>query len=194
MAHITQINESIETLQNAEKVTKAVLSELSRSILEYICVDTDDGKASEDSQVANRLIDVLTPVNKKVAVEFFVKMLPFHVLRTEEGEFQAFAKKDKKQWESKVDKIVEFLSDPHQNIWTWAERNIELVSKPMDFAKLNQAMGQLIKKATKAKLGHDHIVQAMLANGISMEDMMVVIKAAIVEQPKPEEQEQLKAA
>jgi len=190
MAHIAKINASIETIQNAEKVTKAVLSEVSRLILEYICIDTDDGKASEDSQVANRLIDVLTPVNRKVAIEFFVKLLPFHVIRSEEGEFIGFGKKDKKQWEPKVEKIVEFLADPHQNIWTWADRNIELVAKPMDFAKLNQAMGQLIKKAEKAKLGHENVVRALLANGISIEDLMLVIKQAAEDAPNEEQQEE----
>lgn len=188
MAHIAQINTKIESIENAEKITKVVLSELSREILEYICLDTADGKASEDSQVANRLVAVLTPVNKKVAIEFFTKILPFHVTRDEEGAFVSFGKKDKKAWEKKVDYIKEFLADPHQNIWTWADRNIEIVAKPMDFAKLNQAMGQLVKKAEKANLGHSNIVRALLANGITTDDILATLKAMADEEPKEQEQ------
>ena len=188
MAHIANINTKIDSIESAEKITKVVLSELSREILEYICIDTADGKASEDSQVANRLIGVLTPINKKIAIEFFRKILPFHVTRDEEGTFVSFGKKDKKAWEKKVDYIKEFLADPHQNIWTWADRNIELVAKPMDFAKLNQAMGQLIKKADKANLGHNNIVRALLANGVTTDDILATLKAMADEQPKEQEQ------
>lgn len=191
MAAIQKINELIEALGNAEKVTKESLITLSRDVLEYIMVDQGNGKASEDSQVANRLLDVLTPVNKKVCIAFLSHFLAFHTSKNEEGEFVSFGKKDKQHWDKKLDLVISFLAEPHNNVWTWADRNIEIAPKPMDFAKLNQAMGQLIKKAEKAHLGHENVIRAMLANGISLDELLVVIKAA-GEQDKPaEEQDKL---
>lgn len=180
MANLARINELIESIGNAERITKAALSELSRSVLEYIVVNDGvegNNKGSEDSQVANRLIDALTPVNRKVAIAFFTKYLAFHAELDEDGQHVAFRGKDKKQWNRKTDMVREFLTDPHNNIWTYAQREIDIVPKPMDFAKLNQAVGQLIKKANKAKLGNQSVVQAMLSNGITVEDLLAVINA-----------------
>lgn len=186
MAQLIRINELIDQIGNAERITKAALLELSRTVLEYIVVnDGTEGnnKGSEDSQVANRLLDVLTPVNRKVAQAFFRHFLAFH-WNEEESKFSG---KDKKQWQRKLELVQEFLAEPHNNIWTWADRNIDIAPKPMDFAKLNQAMGQLIKKADKANLGHGNIVRAMLANGVTGEEILAVIQAMADEMPQEAE-------
>ena len=194
MAQLNKINELIASLGDAEKITKAALSVLSRDVVEYIMVNDGvegNNKGSEDSQVANRLLDVLTPVNKKVAIAFFSHFIAFMHVTDGGGEFSAFGKKDKKQWESKLDKAKEFLADPHANIWSWADRNIDIAPKPMDFAKLNAAMGQLIKKADKAALGHDNIIRAMLANGISLDELLAVIHAEGDKAPVPANDEEV---
>lgn len=195
MAQLNKINELIEQIGAAECITKATLSTLSRDVIEYIMVNDGvegNNQGSADSQVANRLLDVLTPVNKKVAIAFFSHFLAFHHVTEEDGSFTAFGKKNKKDWEGKLDKAKEFLADPHSNLWSWAERNIEVVPKPMDFAKLNAAMGQLIKKADKAALGHDNIIRAMLANGIGLDELLAVIHAE--GNKAPEQQEEKEAA
>ncbi len=179
MANLNNINNLIDEIGKAERITKDALRILSRELLEYIVVNDGvegNNKGSEDSQVANRLIDVLTPVNRKVAIAFLRHFLAFHIKEDEDGKFIAFTGKDKKQWQRKLELVQQFLAEPHNNIWTWADRNVDIVPKPMDFAKLNAAMGQLIKKADKAKLGHGNIIRAMLANGITNDEILLVIK------------------
>lgn len=186
MAQRKLIDELISKLGESERVTKDAMRSLSRDVLEYVMVDGGNGKASEDSQVINQLLAVLTPVNKKVAMAFFQHFAAFN-FNADDG---TFGKKDKQQWARKVEKVEEFLKNADNDIWVWADRNIEVAPKPMDFAKLNQAMGQLIKKADKANLGHGNIVRAMLANGISPDELLEVIQAMADEQPGEQVEEQ----
>ena len=62
MANLATINTKIEALAQAEKVTKAVLSELSRELLDYVLVD-----GTHDIAAVNRTLAVLTPMNKQTA-------------------------------------------------------------------------------------------------------------------------------
>lgn len=174
MNKLVSISLKIEQVAGAERITKQILAELSREVLDYVVLD------SQDSQVVNRLLSALTPINKKAATLFFQAFLAFN-FNADDG---AFGKKDKKDWDKKLEKVNEFLADPLNTLWTWADRNIELAPVPMDFAKLNAAMGSLIKKADKAKLGHNNVVRALLANGITTDDILEVLKAMADEQPK----------
>lgn len=187
------INEQIEQLGNSERVTKALLALLSREILEYVIINDGvegNNKGSEDSQVVNRLLNVLTPINLKVAIAFFQHHLAFNF----DKDAMVFGKKDKGQWNRKYELVEKFLADKDNTIWTWADRNIDVAPKPMDFAKLNQAMGQLIKKAEKANLGHDNVVRAMLSNGITPQELLDVIQAAANEPEHKEEVQEQQAA
>lgn len=173
MIEINNLESRIDIVIGNEKITKSMLVDISRDAVQLLMLEAEH----PDSRIVNKLIDGLTPVNKKVAIAYFRHFLAFHILTDEEGSFLSFGGKDKKQWDKKKEAAEEMLADPHQNIWTWADRNIEVAPKPMDFAKLNQAMGQLIKKANKAKLGSQSVVQAMLSNGITVEDLLAVINA-----------------
>lgn len=176
MANINQINELIDAVGNSERITKQALTELSRTILEYVVVNDGvegNNKGSEDSQVVNRLLAALTPVNKKVGMSFFRHFLAFHF--DEEG--MKFGSKNKKQWDKKEELVKEFLGEPHNNIWTWADRNIEIIPKPMDDKKLNAAIGQIVKKATKAGLGHGNIIKALIVNGVDAGEIITILNA-----------------
>lgn len=179
MAQLQVIDANIARLGDAEKVTKDILGILSRDVVEYIMLDNGEGKPSEDSQVANRLLGCLTPMHRKVTEKFLRSVIAFHW----DDENKKFIGKDKKNWQAKQEKAKQLLSDRRSNIWTWADKNVEIIRKPLDFAKLNQAMGQLIKKADKAQLGHDNIIRAMLANGITGEEILTVINAMANEAP-----------
>lgn len=180
MATIELVNGKIETLAANERITKALLSELSREVLEAVCIDEgkDTGKGTEDSRTINELINVLTPVNRKAAILFFKHMVPFVVATNEQGEFHAFGKKDKKNWDDKIEAVREFLADPHQNIWTWAERNIEVEQKPFDVKKVTKVIESALKKANKGD-----VIRAIMAGGLELADILEVIA------PKEEEQE-----
>ena len=96
--------QKIKTLARHEKVSKALIAELSREVLTYVMIDDGTGKASEDSQVMNRLLEVLTPVNKRACYEFFQVFAGFLT----DAESKTFNKKDKARFEEKQKKAKEF--------------------------------------------------------------------------------------
>jgi hypothetical protein len=149
---------SVKALTGAEKVTRSELLTLSRSVLEAL-------HATGDIAYVNNVIKVLTPVNRKVAVLYFKAFSGFSY---SEEEMQ-FSKKDKKNYDAAVLKCIDFLDDPLNNIWSWAERNIDVEPKAFD---INASMGIVMKKALKNNLSHMDILKAVLANGISTDDLI----------------------
>lgn len=110
---------ALRRLGAAERVTKEVLRDLSRSVLEA-------HHATENITYINGLIATLTPMNRKIAILFFKEFSGFRW----NNELTAFEKKDKKVYNFKQELSDKALTDPHFNIWTWAERNVEVEKKP----------------------------------------------------------------
>lgn len=132
MTTINVINENIEKLAAAERITKATLRTLSRDLLEYVLLDKGDGEGSYDIQPVNRVLQVLTPMNRKTAILFFAAHLPFKY--DEDG--VRFGKKGKdKQVEGLTERVAELLEDQDFDIWAWAEANVKLEVKDVDWAK-----------------------------------------------------------
>ena len=67
---IKTINTKIEAVHASERITKAVLGELSRDLLEYIYVND-----SQDITPVSRLLSGLTPMNKATSILFFKNFL-----------------------------------------------------------------------------------------------------------------------
>ncbi len=132
----TSFNKSLRKLGAAERVTKEVLRELSRSVLEA-------HHATENVGYINSLISVLTPMNRKTAILFFKEFSGFKWAE----ESLTFTSKDKKRYEGKCAMADKFLQDPNNNIWSWAERNVEVEKKPATF------LCDMIKE--RAKVWHD---------------------------------------
>lgn len=178
-ATLATIGVKIANLADSERITKALLSELSREVLTVVLLDDGnepkDGEALKgtgDSRTINELIEALTPVNKKVAIEFFTAMVPFIVMSDENGEFLKFGGKDKKKWDDKVAAVSEWLSDPMNNIWSWAARHIDIVKKPYNVSDVTKA----IEKALKKKASKADILQAVFSGGLTMEDILAIIE------------------
>lgn len=161
--NIVAINEKIDRVEASEKILKADLADLSRDTLEY-------WKETGDVQPINRLMSVLTPVNQKTAMIFFKHFIPHVHVTNEAGEFEKFGKTDKKSFEEKSGLIREFLEDPHNTIWTWAARNIEVEQKPYDVTRVTKTIEQAIKKAGKGAT-----IKAVLAAGLTLEDVLEVL-------------------
>lgn len=176
MANIDAINTKIETIANAERVTKQVLSELSRELLEFVVIDD-----KQDIQPVNRLMAVLTPVNRKVAVLYFKHFMAF--MWDEEN--AKFVGKDKKKWDKKKELVVEFLDAPHNNIWTWADRNIEVEAKPYNASKVSKE----IEKAIKNNISQKDIVRAVLAGGLEMDAFLEVMKEMVKQEEEKKDEE-----
>lgn len=157
MSKLQAINTKISTLANAEKVTKALLAELSRDLLDYVMVD-----GMHDIAAVNRLLAALTPVNRKVAIEFF-NVFTSHKYNPDT---QAFGGKDRKRHDKVLAACVEFLADPLNTIWTWAEKNIDVTPKPKDyFNKLAKLVEKALSDEQEGILAVD-VINAILTAGL----------------------------
>lgn len=170
----THIYELINEIASAEKITKVKLGIISRDLLMYV-------PDSADIEAVNRLLSILTPMNKRTAILFFSHFLPWDAERNNDGVFQRFGKKTKgeKKLTRCANDIKEFLSDESNNIWTWADANVEIESKRKDFAGL---ITRTIEKALEGDersntpaLEREKILEAVFAGGVSIEDMMEAI-------------------
>lgn len=148
---------AIDTLTKSEKITKDTLRELSRSVLEVHFF-------TEDISYINRTLNALSPVNKRAATEYFKAFAGFQFSL----EAQVFTKKDKKQFEQKKEETAEFLADVHNNIWTWADRNLQIEAKPFDINAVSKYFASAIKKAEKAGYSDVDVLAQVFASGIDI--------------------------
>jgi ubiquinone biosynthesis protein UbiJ len=150
---------SIDALAQSEHVTKRELMHLSRSVLEAT-------HETGDIQYVNKLIAILTPVNKKVAIVFFRHFTGFSF----DDKLAMFTKKSKKRYAEAFVQYVQFLADPHNNIWTWAARNIEIEQKEFDLKKVTDYVRNAMKKAPQVD-----IMKAVIAAGITAETIIAIM-------------------
>ena len=155
---------SIEALCQSESVTKRELRGLSRSVLEY-------GIETGDVAIVNRLIVVLTPVNRKAAVLYFKHFSGFSYDETT----AQFTGKSKKRWDDSIKEAREFLADPLNNIWTWADRNIEMQTKEFTLDQVTDAFKRFTKKAQAANLTQKDVVKAVLQSGVELDTILALM-------------------
>ena len=153
MNDIKTINSKIAKVAKAERVTKVVLGELSREILDYIYV-----QGTEDISPINRLLAVLTPMNKATAVLFFKNFVSWKF----DDVAAVFTKKNKRKFDECNINVELFLVNPDNNIWTWAANNVVIEPKEVDYTKL------LTKNIGDA-----------LEHGLTFNDIMAILQAAI---------------
>ena len=161
---------NVEKLAASEKISKELLRSMSREVLEA-------HHATGDVAYINGIIAVLSPMNRKMCILFY-KEFSGHICN-EEG---VFGKKDKKRYDEAHKKSFDGLEDPHFNVFSWAERNVEVERKPFTLGKLQQQMGSLVKKAEQNKISHADIIRAMFANGIEIGEFMKVVERMAEEQ------------
>ena len=152
---------SMLALAGSEKITKAELMVQSRAIMEATHVTGDIG-------YVNRLLTILTPVNRKVAKAFFEHFTGFSY-----DEVHAhFTTKSKKRYDAAAKLANEFLEDPLNNIWSWADRNIEVQKKDFDLAQVTDAIKNFEKKAKKVGLTQKDVIKAVLAAGVELDTLL----------------------
>jgi hypothetical protein len=157
-------NGRIKILAKAEKLTKEGLRDLSRELL-LITQET------EDIGYVNRTLEVLSPANKRVCVLFFREFSGF--LFSDES--NTFVKKDKKRYDDIKAKAIAFLDDPHNNVWTWQERNVDIEAKPFDLTKVTAFATNVLKKAEKEGVSQVDVLNAFFAAGFKPEALMAVM-------------------
>lgn len=152
---------SIDALAQSETVTKRELRALSRNVLEAT-------HETGDIQFANKLVAILTPVNKRVCVLFFKAFLGF----IWDDKLMMFTKKSKKKYEAAFAAYVEFMADPNNNIWTWAERNIEIEPKAFDVSKVTDYVKNTLVKAAEAGVSQADVMRAIIKAGITADTII----------------------
>ena len=171
------INTRIETLRASERITKLELSLISREILAYVMGDDGVVEASHDIDSVNRLIAVLTPMNKKTACLFFSTFLPFAF----DEQTCKFGSMQKKKALKQAGLIPEFLADAGNDIWVWAENNIKMEKKNIDY------LANIVKDVAKAldEDGQDasikDVMLAVMEGGVSGTDIMGMLEALAID-------------
>lgn len=170
MANLNQINTAISRLAKAERITKALLSGLSRDLIQYVLLGEDDVEPSYDIDAVNRCMNACTPMNRRTAALFFNHFMPFNYIEEE----QRFGKMEKKQKAKKEQLCREFMDNPDNDIWSWSADNVKMEQKEPDY------LGKLTKDITKAiEAGVDtpSIVNAVVAGGLSLNDIIAVLES-----------------
>lgn len=173
VSFFNSFNITINALAESERITKDALRSLSRECL--MLVHYESNKQGDIGPV-NQVLKVLTPVNKKAWVLFMQEFVGF--IYSEKDE--AFIRKDKKLYDEKCKAACDLLDDPHQNIWTWAERNIKMEKKAFKL----ETLGKDVKKALEAEdeegnllYSKTDILRTVLEGGITTDDLIAMIKA-----------------
>lgn len=156
----------LKKLSNAEKITKETLRDMSRELL-YVTQET------EDIGYINRVVAVLAPVNRKVAILFFKEFSGF-MWSDDEGKF---SRKDKKKYDQIAAIATQQLDDPHFNLWTWADRNVDIEVKPFDLAKVTTFAASAIKKAEKDGISKAELLKAFIAGGFDADMLLAVMES-----------------
>lgn len=163
---------TIGTLAASEKVTKATLQTMSRDLLACLHIAEDNPRVG-DIGFINRTIDVLTPVNKKTFIAFCQAFTGY----TLDKNGHTFLGKNKKAYEEKQAEALAWLDDPMNNIWSWADRNIEIVAKEFTMEAVTKSVETMLKKAEKNHFSKAQVLAAMFKGGLSMDDLVEMLDA-----------------
>lgn len=154
---------ALAAIAGAERVTKEQLRDVSRTVLEAWHI-------TGNVEYANKLIGVLTPVNRKVAVAFFTHFSGFSYNET----LARFSGKSKKRYAEAHKLCMEFLEDPLNNIWTWADRNIEIKQKDFDIEAVTKYITHALKKAQGVGLSQTDVLKAVFKGGVEPDAVLAV--------------------
>lgn len=161
------IDARIATIGNGELSFKTEMGAVSRELLVYI-------QENGDIDCVNRLMAVLTPINRDKAKTYFNHFLPY-MWETKAARFGSKSK-NKDLVKKKEGLTAEFLEDKDANIWTWfAEQGGTPVAKPKEFEK---KIEDLVRKAITDKnesISHAAVVRAVIKAGISLSEIMAAL-------------------
>lgn len=171
-------NQALDAVRAAEQVTKAELKVLSRDLLTVL--HAKGGEMEGDIQFINALLGVLTPVNRKVGILFFKTFSGFNY----SDDTNTFTKKNKKHYEEAREAAGNLLADPNQNIWTWADREVNIEQKPFDLKDVTMFIGKALKKTNNDQVA---ILRAVFSAGITPGALQVAMEEMAKAQPQQAE-------
>ena len=176
---VLNFDEALLALANAEGATKQQLRNLSRELL-FAIHGIKDATLQGDIQFINKLLTVLTPANRRFAVEFFVHFAGFHY----DKDAACFTKKSAKRYAKAREDACKFLEDPHQNLWTWLKATGRAEPKVFSAADVTKFMEGALKKAAGVNLSHADILRAVFHAGFTPENILQVMDEIVADADK----------
>ncbi len=155
----------IDAIKASEAVTKLELGIVSRELLLYV-------PDSKDIGAVNRLLEVLTPKNKEMAVIFFRNFLPWNYDDTA-AMFVGMVTGDAKR-KRKLDATSVFLKKEENNIWTWAKVNIAPMERAKNYAGRIQSVINAALNDDKAPLSKVEVFTSILS-AIPFDEMVLLV-------------------
>jgi hypothetical protein len=147
----TEFDKAVDVLAGAEKITKETLKVWANKVVEAT-------HATGQTVYMNKLLSVLTPLNKKVCTLFFSHFSGY----TFSKEDMLFVSKDKKRYAQALADWLTFSEDPLKNLWTWAELHVEIEQKPYTFGDVKKETSRMWQRAHKAGMTNVEFLSAML--------------------------------
>ncbi|CAH9012770.1 conserved hypothetical protein [Vibrio phage 409E50-1] len=174
------IAQRISKFHKAAAITDSEFSDVCKDLLTYVYDDFRDENKCNDVSSINDFIKGLKPSYKKVAVQFFPKLIGWDWDSTEEFFGKKHAKK--KNYDTKKAKAKEF-HDSDSTVWDWFEANGKKAEKKApDYKK---SVANALDKAFKAKDadGNDaftmkDLINVMRAQDIDMRQLMELAELA----------------
>ena len=157
----TTFKKQLSALTKSEKITKDTLRDVSRSVLEA-------HHATENVAYVNQLLSVLTPKNREMVTLFFKEFSGFKYA----NDTKTFSEKNKKKYDAAHAESMEALTDPHFNVWSWAEKNIaemEVKPKPQFLAMVEERVHSWVERAKKEKVSHADLIVAFFKAGVDVD-------------------------
>ena len=166
-------------IEQAEKITYQELKPLSRELLLYIT----EGDHAGDIDMINRLLNVLKPVMRRTAVEYFSHFLPYQYDK-DNAKFGGKIK-NKKRIAKKAEDMEKWLEAPANTIYTFkAEIDAKKPKKEVDWAGMVTKNVGYALEDEKGGLEAKAVLSAVIGGGISIEDLA----AFLAEQPIEEKE------
>jgi hypothetical protein len=166
-------NIGLRALRESERITKDTLRTMSRDLLACLHISENNAKCGDISFI-NEVMGVLTPMNRKTFVLFMQEFTGFFYDEKQE----CFTKKNKGIYNDKCKAAMEFLDDPMNNIWSWAERNVKVEKKLFKLDTVTKDIERAMKATNddgEKLYNKADIIRAVLAGGITIEEMMEVL-------------------
>lgn len=153
----------VARLGRNEKIVRTLIAELSRSVLIA-------HHQTEDVGYVNRVIGAMSPMNRKVAILFFKEFSGFNW----SDEEACFLKKNKKGYEKAKSAAHAALDDPHFNLWTWADRNVDVEKKPLELDKVKKYIAGVLKKAEDEGISQSAVLESIFSAGFEVDSLFVL--------------------
>ena len=176
-----QLVEAIEAVGQAEKITKAGLSILSRELIMF-CIE------HKNAALVNTLLwsGKLTPRNQQMAVLYFEKFMPFS--QQDDKERPLFKNFSERKMAGKKADIEAWLADEKNDIWLWASTNVKDTELKDRAVTVTNAIKNALKggKDGKGKKTEAEVLEAVIAGGLSIDAIIALAhKAAASQKVEP---------